>query len=106
MTRTAIALTLGLLLTPSLPPATHAAPAIGAAEAHAIGVDAYLYFYSLITMDLTRKQLTNQEAGPGSIGGPMNRFANVSEFPTDLRKFERGAAPDRGCVLAFAESAA
>ena len=28
-------------------------------EAHAIGVQAYLYFYSLVTMDLTRKQLTN-----------------------------------------------
>jgi len=28
-------------------------------EAHAIGVSAYLYFYSLVTTDLTRKQLTN-----------------------------------------------
>jgi hypothetical protein len=51
-------------------------------EAHAIGVDAYLYFYPLVTMDVTRKQLTNQEASPGGIGGPMNRFANVSAFPT------------------------
>ncbi len=39
-------------------------------QAHAIGVDAYLYFYSLITMDLTRKQLTNVEIGKG-FGGPM-----------------------------------
>ena len=51
-------------------------------EAHAIGVDAYLYFYSLVTMDLTRKQLTNQEPTPGGIGGPMNRFANVGAFPS------------------------
>ena len=25
-------------------------------EAHAIGVDAYVYFYPLVTMDMTRKQ--------------------------------------------------
>ena len=28
-------------------------------------MDAYLYFYSLVTMDLTRKQLTNVEPGKG-----------------------------------------
>ncbi len=59
-------------------------------EAHAIGVDAYLYFYSLVTMDVTRKQLTNQEPGPGSLGGPMNRFANIQAFPSaDMRAVVR-----------------
>jgi hypothetical protein len=28
-------------------------------EARAIGIDAYLYFCPLVTMDLTRRQLTN-----------------------------------------------
>jgi hypothetical protein len=50
-------------------------------QAHAIGVDAYLYFYSPITMDLTRKQLTNVEPGKG-FGGPTNTFANVPAYPT------------------------
>jgi hypothetical protein len=50
-------------------------------QAHVIGVDAYLYFYSLVTMDLTRKQLTNVETGKG-FGGPMNTFANVPAYPT------------------------
>ena len=50
-------------------------------QAHAIGVDAYLYFYSLVTMDLTRRQLTNVETGKG-FGGPMNTFANVPAYPT------------------------
>ena len=75
---------LGLLLAAAGAPAAMAA--VTEEEAHAIGVDAYLYFYSPITMDLTRKQLTNQEPTPGGIGGPMNRFANVGAFPTaDMR---------------------
>ena len=49
-------------------------------EAHAIGVQAYLYFYSLVTMDLTRKQLTNV-ARPEGVHGPMNTFANIPEYP-------------------------
>ncbi len=72
---------LGLLLAAAAAPAAVAQATVSEEEAHAIGVDAYLYFYSLITMDLTRKQLTNQEPTPGGIGGPMNRFANVGAFP-------------------------
>ena len=79
-----VILVLGLLLFPSL--AAHADPAISEDEAHAIGVDAYLYFYPLITMDLTRKQLTNMEPNRDSLGGPMNYFANIPAFPTaDMR---------------------
>ncbi|MGH6827136.1 DUF1254 domain-containing protein [Methyloceanibacter sp.] len=87
MLRSALVLALGLLFAQAVAPAVAAeATAITEEEAHAIGVDAYLYFYSLVTMDLTRKQLTNQEPSPGGIGGPMNRFANVGAFPTaDLR---------------------
>jgi len=37
-------------------------------------------------MDITRQQLTNVEPKPGSIGGPMNMFNNIPEFPTaDMR---------------------
>ena len=50
-------------------------------EAHDIGVEAYLYFYSLVTMDLTRKQLTNAETMSG-LAAPANTFANVPTFPT------------------------
>ena len=84
MQRIALALALGLLFAPASGPA--AAAAVTEEEAHAIGVDAYLYFYPLVTMDVTRKQLTNQEPTPGGIGGPMNRFANVGAFPSaDMR---------------------
>jgi hypothetical protein len=75
-----------VLLLASLSAGSGAQAAITEEEAHSIGVDAYLYFYSPVTMDLTRKQLTNQEPSPGGIGGPMNRFANVGAFPSaDVR---------------------
>ncbi|MEZ2131279.1 MULTISPECIES: DUF1254 domain-containing protein [unclassified Sinorhizobium] len=60
----------------------YAAGPITEEEAHAIGVEAYVYFYPLLSMDLTRKQLTNAEAKEGAIGGPPNRFNNIPEFPT------------------------
>ena len=59
-------------------------------EAHAIGVDAYLYFYPLVTMDLTRKQLTNVEPGKG-FGGPMNTFAKPQRI--QLRRIEPSFGP-------------
>lgn len=48
----------------------------------AIGVQAYTYFYPLITMDVTRKQLTNVEAlGKVPFHGPMNAVVNVPAYP-------------------------
>src|SRR6185437_12346494 len=84
MKRTAILLSMSLLTALTTVPSANAqtgAPAISEAEASAIAVDAYLYFYPLVTMDLTRKQLINTEPGKG-FGGPMNTFDNVPAFPT------------------------
>jgi hypothetical protein len=50
-------------------------------EAHAIGVDAYLYLYPLVTMDITRMQSTNIEPGKEFGKGPMNAFTNVPVYP-------------------------
>jgi hypothetical protein len=54
---------------------------VSSEEARAIGVDAYLYFYPLVTMDLTRRQLTNVEPGKG-LGGPPNTLVNIPEYPS------------------------
>ncbi len=62
-------------------PAALAAEAISEAQARAIAVNAYVYFYPLITMDVTRKQATNIEAGKVFGRGPANMFVNVPEFP-------------------------
>ena len=43
---------------------------------------AYLYFYPLVTMDVTRKQLTNVAKASGASNAPMNTFANIPAFPS------------------------
>jgi hypothetical protein len=48
-------------------------------EAYDLGLQAYLYFYPLVTMEVTRRQATNGEAGNGS--GPMNEFHHIRAFP-------------------------
>ncbi len=58
-------------------------------EAHQIGVDAYLYFYPLITMDLTRLQSLNLPPDEG-LSGPPNKFFNMPAFPpADMRQVVR-----------------
>lgn len=69
------------VLLASVPGESLRAQEITEAEATSIGVDAYLYFYPLITMDITRRQLTSAGGDPG-ISGPPNTFANVRAFPT------------------------
>ena len=63
--------------------------AISEADAQAIAAEAYLYFYPLVSMDVTRKQLINTEPSKG-LGGPMNTFDNIPAFPTaDMRAVVR-----------------
>ena len=84
MNKIAIGLSLGVLLgfgSAHTAMAQSSQPALTETEAQAIAVDAYLYFYPLISMDITRKQSTNIEAGKEFGKGPMNMFVNVPAFP-------------------------
>src|SRR5215831_2087328 len=51
-------------------------------EVHQIGMEAYVYFYPLVTMDVTRRQMTNIEAGKMVGRGPMNGFTHIRAYPT------------------------
>jgi hypothetical protein len=50
--------------------------------ARAIGVNAYLYFYPLVSVDVTRRVTTNVEAGKMPGFGPPNMFHSFAAFPT------------------------
>src|SRR5258705_3851910 len=69
------------LLSAATPAAQPQAPAITEKEAHAIAVNAYVYFYSIMPMDVSRKQFTNVAPGKEFGKGPMNMFVNVPEYP-------------------------
>src|ERR1017187_9973259 len=61
--------------------AQDSAPKLTEEQAHAIGVDAYLYFYPLISADITRLTSTNIEAGKEPLKGPMNTFSSAAAYP-------------------------
>ncbi len=73
------------MLTAGLSGTAHSADALSMEELHSIGVQAYVYLYSLVTMDLTRRQLTNVEHREG-IRAPMNVFADIPAYPTPEMK--------------------
>jgi len=51
-------------------------------EAYEIGIEAYVYFHPLITMDVTRRVMTNLPTGVKGGLGPKNIFHHKRKFPT------------------------
>src|SRR5262245_23812630 len=49
-------------------------------QALALGTEAYVYGYPLITMEMTRRVVTNV-AAPQGAHAPMGQFANLREYP-------------------------
>jgi hypothetical protein len=50
-------------------------------DTHALGLEAYVYLYPLVTMELTRRQSTNIAEGQMPGRGPMNTFSSIQAFP-------------------------
>jgi len=55
-------------------------PAISADRTKEIGIQAYIYAYPMILMEITRRISTNVEAPKGAFA-PMNQFAHLRAFP-------------------------
>ncbi len=60
-------------------PSAHAAP-LTEDKAFAIAVDAYVYGYPLVTMEMTRRVMTNAEE-PKDNHAPMGQFFNARTYP-------------------------
>ncbi|GBE08395.1 MAG TPA: DUF1254 domain-containing protein [Gammaproteobacteria bacterium] len=69
-------------------------------EAYEIAVEAYLYLYPIISMDVTRRVITNLPAGKKSGFGPENAFHHKRTFPSaDSREVVR---PNFDTLYSFA----
>ena len=51
-------------------------------EAYEIGLEAYVYFYPALSIDVTRRQGTNLEPDKKPGFGPMNTFSHLRAYPT------------------------
>ena len=63
-------------------------------------IDAYIYGYPLITMEMTRRVLTNVAAPTGAKGAPMGQITNVREYPD--AKFRAVTAPNADTLYSLA----
>lgn len=53
-----------------------------ATEAYSVALEGYTYFYSLLSMEITRRVSTNAKEGQVVGRGPMNTFVHMRAFPS------------------------
>ncbi|MEO8085034.1 MAG: DUF1254 domain-containing protein [Ardenticatenales bacterium] len=97
---TARALTVALIAVTLLawnPPA-RAAAAVTAAEATALGTDAYVFGYPLVTMEYTRRVMTNVATAHGS-RAPMGQLGAMRQYPDP--SFLDVTAPNADTLYSF-----
>ena len=76
------------------------AASIDEKEAEAIGIEAYIYGYPLITMEMTRRVTTNVTEPDGLFRAPMGQFANLRNYPTAA--FKSVTAPNADTLYSSA----
>ena len=73
--------------------------ALSEKEARDLGVEAYIYGYPLITMEMTRRVVTNV-AAPEGAHAPMGQLANLREYPN--ASFKDVTAPNADTLYSSA----
>ncbi|WP_018263982.1 DUF1254 domain-containing protein [Methylobacterium sp. WSM2598] len=79
------------------------APVIGnhaVADPLEMATDAYIYGYPLVTMEMTRRVLTNVAAPEGLKGAPMGQFTHAREYPGP--EFKSVTAPNADTLYSVA----
>jgi hypothetical protein len=87
----------GLAVTTSMPNA--GAQALSKEDAFQIGTEAYIYGYPLVTMEYTRRVMTNT-AEPKGTHAPMGQFVRMREYPD--AKFRDVTAPNADTLYSTA----
>lgn len=82
----------------AIAPLTSLPVTLSDAEAEAIGVEAYIYGYPLVTMDITRKVMTNTVV-PEDNKAPMGQFYNARTYPD--ASFKSVTAPNADTLYSF-----
>ncbi len=73
-------------------------------EAAQLGTEAYIYGYPLVTMELTRRVLTNAAAPDGKLA-PIGQFARLRSYPTPADKEVTAPNADTLYTLAWLDLA-
>ena len=85
-----LAVTAALASAAVIPMSQAAAAPVTEAEARSVAEDAYIYFYPLLSMDVTRRVVSNVPPGQKPGFGPPNQFQNMREYPAgDFRAVVR-----------------
>src|SRR5260370_22208507 len=82
-----------------LAPRAPAADAVSEEEALKIGTEAYVYGYPLVTMEMTRRVMTNAET-PKDNHAPMGQFYNARTYPD--ASFRDVTAPNADTLYSLA----
>jgi hypothetical protein len=96
ISRLVAALALGAVLTLATPAARAAEPVRDAAT---LAADAYVYGYPLVTMEVTRRVMTNTDVPKGT-HAPMGQFVRMREYPD--AKFRDVTAPNADTLYSTA----